>query len=88
MQEQRMPGAPSRAIRSEEELDSLVLGLVLDSPSGLWSVHELGREIRDRVAAEDAVPRLEAAGLLHRLGEFVFATRAARRAGELQVGTV
>jgi hypothetical protein len=69
-------------------MDSLVLGLVLDGASWLWSVDEIGREIDDRAGVQDAVPRLGSAGLLHRLGEFVFASRSARRAGELHAGTV
>ncbi len=88
MQEQRMPGARARVQLSEERLDNLVLGLALNGPTWLRGVGEIAREIGDPVGAEDAVARLTAAGLLHRIGEFVFATRSARRAGEIQVGTV
>ena len=88
MQEQRMPGAPERVQPSEERLDNLVLGLTLDGPTWLWGVDEIAREIGDPVGAQDAVARLTAAGLVHRIGEFVFATRSARRAGEIAVGTV
>ncbi len=88
MHEQRMAADPSRAGRTDEELDSLVLGLLLEGASWLWSVDEIGRELDDRVEVQDAVARLATAGLLHRLGEFVFASRSARRAGELHAGTV
>jgi hypothetical protein len=66
--------------------DNLILTLMLDEPYP-WTVEEIGREIRDPGYATDAVSRLASAGLVHRLGEFVYPTRTARRAAELQVGT-
>jgi hypothetical protein len=83
-----MAAGPPRAERTDEELDNLVLGLVLDPTSWIWSVDEIDRELDDQVEVQDAVARLAAAGLVHRLGEFVFASRSARRASELHVGTV
>lgn len=72
---------------SDEARDSLVLNLMLCESQGYpWSREELAHTIGDRVGAFDAVGRLEAAALLHRIGEFVFPTVAARRAGELDVG--
>jgi hypothetical protein len=88
MQQQGMAGDRPRAGRTDEELDKLVLGLVLDGPSWLWSVDEIARELADPAGARDAVARLAGAGLVHRLNEFVFTTRAARRASELHAGTV
>lgn len=38
------------------------------------------REMGDELRAQDGLARLVAAGLIHRLGEFVFTTRAAGRA--------
>lgn len=67
--------------------DNLVLSVVLSEPFP-WTVAELGRELDEEAKyIDDCVAHLVAAGLLHRLGEFVFPTRAARRAVELQVGT-
>ncbi len=66
----------------ERYSDSTVLRLLLDAREP-WSVDELVRELQDP-AARDAVSRLIQAGLVHRHDEFVFPTRAARRAAELE----
>jgi DNA-binding GntR family transcriptional regulator len=73
---------------SDEQRDSLVLNLMLCEPSGYpWSQEELVRAIGgDWIGVSDAVARLEADGLLHRIGGFVFPTRTCRRAGELDFG--
>jgi hypothetical protein len=42
-----------------------------------WSLHEVDLVIGDGFDARDAVRNLEAAGLVHVLGGFVWATRAA-----------
>lgn len=88
MHEQRMPADPPRGGRTDDELDNLVLSLLIDGASWVWSVDEIAREIDGLAGVQDAVARLGAAGLLHRLGEFVFASRSARRASELHAGTV
>ncbi|HMH48474.1 MAG TPA: hypothetical protein VK538_12270 [Solirubrobacteraceae bacterium] len=53
-----------------------------------WTVEELGRELGDPGDPVDAVARLAGAGLVHRLGDFVFPTRAARRSDELYDGAL
>jgi hypothetical protein len=63
----------------DAETDSAVLGLLVYDHAGLWSVAEVEREIGNRVAAADSMARLHGAGLIHRLENFVFATRAATR---------
>jgi hypothetical protein len=74
---------------SEEQRDSTVLNLMLCDGSGFaWSVEELARAIHSSIDAVDAVCRLEAAGLVHRIGDFVFPTLAARRADELEGGAL
>lgn len=70
----------------EARNDNLILTFLLDEAYP-WMVEEIGREFRDLGYASDAVSRLASAGLVHRFGEFVFPTRTARRAAELQVGT-
>jgi hypothetical protein len=73
---------------SEEQRDSSVLNLLFCNASWPWSVAEIARELQDQDGTVDAVVRLTEAGLVHRLGEFVFPTRTARRANELGVGSV
>jgi hypothetical protein len=91
MRHQRTPGhAPDDPVH----LKQAVLGLLLDDQRSLWSLSELDRylapsdetrsgEEPSRARVEDAVADLYAAGLLHRIGGFVFATRAAAAAQEL-----
>lgn len=47
------------------------------------AVDEIVRERGNRVDALDAMDRLHSAGLIHRNGEFVFATRAAVRFSQI-----
>jgi hypothetical protein len=74
-------------LAEQDELDDgMVLAVLLDSNQpGLWSADELIRALGNRVSAADSLMRLERDGLVHRLGQFVFPTRAAVRAGEIQV---
>jgi hypothetical protein len=75
----------------EDALDQAVLGLLIHDHTGLWSIAELDRSLQpsgttrggdepSRHTTEDAIERLYAAGLIHRIGQFVFATRAAHAA--------
>jgi hypothetical protein len=43
-----------------------------------WTLDELGRELKNHLDAADAVSALTGAGVVHRLGDFVAPTRAAR----------
>ncbi len=88
MRDQRISGVmPDDPVHLKQAL----LGLVVDDRPGLWSLAELDRYLtpsRDtpagtepnRASVEDAVEDLYAAGLIHRVGQFVFATRAALEA--------
>lgn len=67
--------------RREDALDDELLRLLFSSPYP-WTVAELTRELGDG-GAEDGLCRLAGAGLVHRIGDFAFPTRAARRAREL-----
>ena len=71
-------------VEDAESIDKTVLMLLLADDGGpLWSVEEVEREIGPRLATVGSLERLRAAGLLHRCGEFVFATRAAILADRL-----
>lgn len=65
----------------EPALAEAILGLLVDDHPGHWSVAELERTLTAPDAdpstrTEDALALLYADGLIHRTGEFVFATRA------------
>ena len=66
----------SSAIEQDEQIDTAIMGMLFDSPRPL-AVTEIEREIATPLYVEDGIARLVAVGLAHRLGEFVFATRAA-----------
>jgi hypothetical protein len=72
--------APSLAGRDEQEAQFGLLALLVE-PGGpsLWSLGELARELGCERAAAVAADGLVAAGLAHRCGGFVFASRAASR---------
>jgi hypothetical protein len=70
------------ASEQEQHTDAVVLEILLDDPR-LYSVDEVEREIGSR-EARDGLNRLHAGGLIHRLDNFVWATRAAIKAEEIQ----
>lgn len=78
MQDERI-----RPDQQDAQIDQAIMGLLLTETVAIWAVEEVVREIRDRVAALDGLNRLAAAGLIHRVDGFVFATRAAARASDL-----
>jgi hypothetical protein len=83
-----MQDQPSRERISPQEEDNqvedIVLRLMLDDDTpGLWSVGEIALALGDEIKAADAIIRLHAAGLIHRQGEFLWPTRPAARALEL-----
>jgi hypothetical protein len=92
MQHNPIPGClPGDA---EDSLDEALLGLLIHDHPGLWSLTELTRSLAPSAQTadgneppahdtEDAIARLYAAGLIHRVGQFVFATRAAHTAQRL-----
>jgi hypothetical protein len=79
---------------ADEAFDLALLDLLLIDRPGLWSLAELSRSMSSSSQAvdgnepsthetEDAIERLFAAGLIHRIGSFVFASRAADAAQRL-----
>lgn len=66
--------------------EGTILLLLTTDDHWMWSVEEVIREYGDRGAAIDAINNLHGAGLIHRTtDDFVFATRAAVRAGEIHI---
>lgn len=63
--------------------DALVLDLLLIEHNGLWSIDELKHLVGDEPGVEDAIARLHALGLIHRLENYVFAGRAAAHVHKL-----
>jgi hypothetical protein len=72
--------------RERDSVQLILLDLLLsDESPGLWSHDEIARAMGDPVVAIDATDTLHAAGLLHRIGDFVFPTRAAARSPSANV---
>jgi hypothetical protein len=71
-------------VDEEAQAEWAVLNLIIDAEQQRpRSVDEIIRERGNRVDALDAMDRLHSAGLIHRNGEFVFATRAAVRFSQI-----
>ena len=73
---------------SDDALARAILDLLTIDHPGHWSMAELDRTLTPSGAppssrTEDVVETLYAAGLVHRHGSFVFATRAAHEARRL-----
>jgi len=67
-----------------EQVERAILAMLLvadEQPP--WSMHEVELEIGDHIETADGLGALHRAGMIHRCGEFVFATRAAVRAQQL-----
>jgi hypothetical protein len=71
----------------ESRAEGAILGLLLNfDTGGLWSVEEVVRQLStSRVEVIDGLASLQAAGLIHRIGDFVFATRAASSFDRLEL---
>ncbi len=65
----------------EHQSERVVLMVLLDDP-GLWHLDEIKLQVHDtsRLEIEDAANRLRTHGLVHRIEDFVFVTRAGLRA--------
>ncbi len=67
--------------------EGAILGLLLNFEAGsIWSVEEVvGQLSASRLEVIDGLASLQAAGLIHRLDDFVFATRAASHFDRLEL---
>ncbi len=80
MQQERS-GTPSE---TAEQVERAILAMLLvEDEQRPWSVQEVELEIGDHIETADGLGALHRAGLIHRCGEFVFATRVAVRAQQL-----
>jgi hypothetical protein len=76
---------PRDAVAELDQLERVVLHLLLNTGSpGLISEHEVAQAIGSADRAAFALVELHGAGLIHRLEEFVFATRPAVRFWQLE----
>lgn len=76
---------PTPANQDQNADGNILLWLTQDDAQRPWSVDEITREYGDRANAIDALARLHGVGLIHRLGEYVWATRAALYADEISI---
>jgi hypothetical protein len=79
-------------VSDEEQAEQAVLALLLDVHPAQLSIDEVVRELTDRPdefaprdRVNNALRDLAAAGLVHRHGAFVFASRAAVRFEDLRI---
>lgn len=76
---------PEESVRdAERAADRRLLDLLLLEWSGPWTEAEVARELGSEVEVRDSLARLVGSGLVHRLDQFVFASRSAARAAELE----
>jgi hypothetical protein len=69
----------------DHRTEQTVLVMLLGDGQRIWSLDELVSEIGRRMETVDALAALQAAGLVQRCNEFVFATRAALRFDEIDL---
>lgn len=69
----------------DDALAQAILALLTEDHTGLWSREELERTLAPTTAhrTEEAIQELYGAGLLHRVGDLVCASRAAHTAQRL-----
>jgi hypothetical protein len=84
----QMSGRGSCVIAEQEmQAEGAILGLLLNFEAGsIWSVEEVVSQLSvSRVEVIDGLASLQASGLIHRLEDFVFVTRAASRFDRLEL---
>ena len=88
-------GRGESGAEDDDRAQEAVLAILLDAHPGQRSIDEISRETREMSGRPDefhagdrahrAIRDLVAAGLAHRNGRFIFATRAAVRFDELKI---
>jgi len=84
MHEEPNPACGPTPIDLDDTERAVMMILLLSDPPAPWAVSEIALQLGSEMHALDAVESLHAAGLVHRFGEFVFPTRPAVRAHQLQ----
>jgi hypothetical protein len=79
------PSTPRRDESLDQVESAIHAMLVVADEQRPWSVHEVELEIGDPAGVEDALTRLHATGLMHRCGDFVWASRAAIAASQIDI---
>jgi hypothetical protein len=82
MQEPSTPRMGKTLAQTESAIHSL---LILPEEQRPWSLHEVCLEMGDPGFVGDAVRSLQGCGLIHRLDDFVWATRAALAADGIAI---
>jgi hypothetical protein len=73
---------------SDQTRDNGVIALLwFEKPTLPWSIDEIEREMREPAFTTDSINRLVRIGLLHRSGDYVWLTRTACYAAEIEIGT-
>ncbi len=81
-----MQDQPNETVAEQgRRTEQTILTLLLSGGQRIWSIEELVSEIGCRLEVIDSVAALQAAGLVHRCHDFVFAMRAALRLDELDL---
>jgi hypothetical protein len=81
-----MQDQPNETVEEQgRRTEQTILTLLLSDGQSTWSVEELVTEIGRRLEVIDSLAALQAAGLVHRCHDFVFATRAALRFDEIDL---
>ena len=76
---------PEPGIRLSQAESGIHTMLIATDEQRPWSVHEIELEIGDASAVKDALAQLHGAGLIHRCGDFAWATRAAIAADQIAI---
>jgi hypothetical protein len=82
----QQPPTSAREHDDPEIIERAVHGLLIARDEQRpWSVHEVELEIGEHIAVVDALRRLQGMGLVHRCGDYAWATRAALAADALAI---
>jgi hypothetical protein len=69
---------PLTVAEEDDRTDKAIIDLLIDpAVQRPWAVEEIAREIGDTIETVDSLARLAGAGLIHRLDDFAWASRAA-----------